>query len=366
MIDTGADMDPITARAEIPVRRAGRNRVEQGRRLARVRPRPVPQRASRSRGARALCRPDRSAALGHARSARTAGRPQSEQVPPVRHRRAAQRGRAPDAVRRGCAGPGATGTPVSPGPRRARQRHPPGARSRARIPDAQDRAGRARARAGWSPTGSHARASPSSPPRSTTFPASFEQIAATQSNVGRLRAAGVKVAIGMINDNDTHNLFMERQYAGNLVGLQKVPGATGVSWGEALAMITSRPAEAIGMGGEIGSLAAGPARRLRDLVRRSAGRNERCRAGLYRRRPPAVRDPPDAAVRALSRPQRSALAACLSALSFRHSRETGNPAVRRASGTPAFAGVTERVDVSHDAQILRHRRNPRAPRTPSR
>ena len=31
----------------------------------------------------------------------------------------------------------------------------------------------------------------------------------------------------------------------------------GSSWGEALAMITSRPAEAIGMGGEIGSLAPG-------------------------------------------------------------------------------------------------------------
>jgi imidazolonepropionase-like amidohydrolase len=39
--------------------------------------------------------------------------------------------------------------------------------------------------------------------------------------------------------------------------LANVPGATGVSWGEALAMITSRPAEAIGMGREIGSLAAG-------------------------------------------------------------------------------------------------------------
>jgi cytosine/adenosine deaminase-related metal-dependent hydrolase len=50
---------------------------------------------------------------------------------------------------------------------------------------------------------------------------------------------------------------MERQYAGNLVGLQRIPGAAGVSWGEALAMITSRPAEAIGMGGEIGSLTAG-------------------------------------------------------------------------------------------------------------
>jgi imidazolonepropionase-like amidohydrolase len=95
------------------------------------------------------------------------------------------------------------------------------------------------------------------------LPASFEQIAATQSNVGRMRAAGVNVAIGMIDDNDTRNLFMERQYAGNLVALQRVPGATGVSWGEALAMITSRPAQAIGMGGEIGSLTAG---RRADLV----------------------------------------------------------------------------------------------------
>jgi imidazolonepropionase-like amidohydrolase len=95
------------------------------------------------------------------------------------------------------------------------------------------------------------------------LPAAFEQLAATQSNVGRMRAAGVNVAIGMIDDNDTRYLFDERQYAGNLVGLQKLPGATGVSWGEALAMITSRPAEAIGMGGEIGSLAAG---RRADLV----------------------------------------------------------------------------------------------------
>jgi imidazolonepropionase-like amidohydrolase len=95
------------------------------------------------------------------------------------------------------------------------------------------------------------------------LPASFEQIAATQSNVGRMRSAGVNVSIGMIDDNETRNLFMERQYAGNLVALQRIPGATGVSWGEALAMITSRPAEAIGMGGEIGSLAPG---RRADLV----------------------------------------------------------------------------------------------------
>src|SRR5207248_2028305 len=89
------------------------------------------------------------------------------------------------------------------------------------------------------------------------LPASFEQIAATQSNVGRMRAAGVKVSIGTIDDTDTRNIFWERQYAGNLVALQRIPGATGVSWGDALAMITSKPAEAIGMGGEIGSLLPG-------------------------------------------------------------------------------------------------------------
>jgi imidazolonepropionase-like amidohydrolase len=89
------------------------------------------------------------------------------------------------------------------------------------------------------------------------LPASFEQLAATQSNVGRMRAAGVNVSIGTIDDTDTRNIFWERQYAGNLVALQRVPGATGVSWGDALAMITSRPAQAVGMGGDIGSLLPG-------------------------------------------------------------------------------------------------------------
>jgi imidazolonepropionase-like amidohydrolase len=89
------------------------------------------------------------------------------------------------------------------------------------------------------------------------LPASFEMLAATQSNIGRLRAAGVKVAIGMIDDNDTRYVRNQRQYAGNLVALGKVPGAAGVSWGEAFAMISSRPAEAVGLGAEIGSLAAG-------------------------------------------------------------------------------------------------------------
>ena len=89
------------------------------------------------------------------------------------------------------------------------------------------------------------------------LPASFEEIASTQSNVGRMRAAGVNVSIGTIDDEDAHKPYYEREYAGNLVALQKIPGATGVSWGEALAMITSRPAEAIGLGGQIGRLSAG-------------------------------------------------------------------------------------------------------------
>ncbi len=89
------------------------------------------------------------------------------------------------------------------------------------------------------------------------LPSSFERLAATQSNVGRMRAAGVQVAIGMVDDDDTRNLFNQRQYAGNLVALSHVPGATGVTWGEALAMITARPAEVVGMGAEIGSLARG-------------------------------------------------------------------------------------------------------------
>jgi imidazolonepropionase-like amidohydrolase len=89
------------------------------------------------------------------------------------------------------------------------------------------------------------------------LPASFEQIASTQSNIGRMQAAGVKVSMGMIDDNDSRQEFNERQYAGNLVALTKVPGATGVSWGEALRLITSAPAEAIGLGRDIGSLAAG-------------------------------------------------------------------------------------------------------------
>ncbi|WP_327460449.1 amidohydrolase family protein [Sphingomonas sp.] len=89
------------------------------------------------------------------------------------------------------------------------------------------------------------------------LPSSFERVAATQSNIGRMKAAGVRVSVGMIDDNDAMQARYSPQYAGNLVALNKVPGATGLQWGEALAAITSGPADALGMGNEIGSLRPG-------------------------------------------------------------------------------------------------------------
>ena len=89
------------------------------------------------------------------------------------------------------------------------------------------------------------------------LPATFEQLAATQSNVGRMRAAGVQVAIGHINDDETRQIRLMPQYAGNLVALNNVPGATGLSWGQAFAAISSAPAAVMGLEGEIGSLRPG-------------------------------------------------------------------------------------------------------------
>ncbi|MDQ4088120.1 MAG: amidohydrolase family protein, partial [Pseudomonadota bacterium] len=89
------------------------------------------------------------------------------------------------------------------------------------------------------------------------LPESFEQLAATQSNIGRMRAAGVQVGIGMIDDDEARQVRVSTQYAGNLVAISRVPGHTGLSWEEAFAAISSAPAEALGLGGEIGSLRPG-------------------------------------------------------------------------------------------------------------
>ncbi|MDC8755753.1 amidohydrolase family protein [Erythrobacter sp. sf7] len=86
------------------------------------------------------------------------------------------------------------------------------------------------------------------------LPESFEQLGATQSNAGRLMRAGVKVAINASTLQDPRRL---QQVAGNLVALTRMPGATGMSWDQAFAAISSVPAEISGMGGKAGVLKPG-------------------------------------------------------------------------------------------------------------
>jgi imidazolonepropionase-like amidohydrolase len=87
------------------------------------------------------------------------------------------------------------------------------------------------------------------------LPSTFDALASTESNVGRMTRAGVTVAISTID-----HMYLETylsQLAANLVAVTKVTGATGLDWGQALASITSKPAEVLGMDGEIGSLRPG-------------------------------------------------------------------------------------------------------------
>jgi imidazolonepropionase-like amidohydrolase len=87
-------------------------------------------------------------------------------------------------------------------------------------------------------------------------PDSFEYLGATQSNVGRLVAAGVKVALGT---PDLDASFQPRNlphYAGNMVAQGRLPGAVGLGWDQAFASITRTPAEIFGLAGQ-GVLAQG-------------------------------------------------------------------------------------------------------------
>jgi imidazolonepropionase-like amidohydrolase len=95
------------------------------------------------------------------------------------------------------------------------------------------------------------------------LPDSFERLGATQSNAGRLKAAGIDVSVGVFDDDDAHKMGYTTQYAGNLVALTRLPGASGLSWDQAFAAISSAPARAIGMDGAIGSLKPG---RVGDVV----------------------------------------------------------------------------------------------------
>ncbi|QUL37167.1 amidohydrolase family protein [Erythrobacter sp. JK5] len=86
------------------------------------------------------------------------------------------------------------------------------------------------------------------------LPSGFDQLASTQSNIGRMVKAGVRVAINAASMEDPRRLS---QVAGNLVALTRVPGADGLSWGQAFAAITSVPAAISGLGGRAGVLANG-------------------------------------------------------------------------------------------------------------
>ncbi|MCC2602304.1 amidohydrolase family protein [Sphingopyxis sp. FBM22] len=97
----------------------------------------------------------------------------------------------------------------------------------------------------------------------TDLPGNFERLGATQSNAGRLAAAGVAVSVGVFDDDDAHKMGYTTQYAGNLVALNRIAGASGLSWDQAFAAISSIPAKAVGMDGQIGSLQAG---RVGDVV----------------------------------------------------------------------------------------------------
>lgn len=78
-------------------------------------------------------------------------------------------------------------------------------------------------------------------------PDSFEAIGATMSNVGRLAAAGVKVALGV---PDLDASFQPRNlphYAGNMVAQGRLPGGSGLTWDQAFASISKTPAEIFGL-----------------------------------------------------------------------------------------------------------------------
>lgn len=86
------------------------------------------------------------------------------------------------------------------------------------------------------------------------LPETFEVLAATQSNIGRMMRAGVQVAISANSGTNPRNM---PQAAGNLVALQRIPGASGLSWGQAFAAISSVPAAISGYEGQAGVLAPG-------------------------------------------------------------------------------------------------------------
>jgi hypothetical protein len=83
------------------------------------------------------------------------------------------------------------------------------------------------------------------------LPATFDQLGATLENAARLNRAGVPIAFTHTTaDASTHLAHKVRQAAGVAV-------AHGLPWDAALAALTSGPAEAFALGGELGRIAPG-------------------------------------------------------------------------------------------------------------
>ena len=88
------------------------------------------------------------------------------------------------------------------------------------------------------------------------LPDSFETLASTRSNVGRLTAAGVTVGFGLFGgDSGTQGRNLP-YFAGNAVAQGRVPGGVGLTRGQALAAITRNPAKIFGMA-DLGTLEVG-------------------------------------------------------------------------------------------------------------
>ena len=81
----------------------------------------------------------------------------------------------------------------------------------------------------------------------TNLPTSFQSAGATMSNVGRMVAAGVKVALGTPDLDGSFQPRLLPQYAGNMVAQARLPGGVGLTWDQAFATISRAPAEIFGM-----------------------------------------------------------------------------------------------------------------------
>lgn len=88
------------------------------------------------------------------------------------------------------------------------------------------------------------------------LPDSFETLASTRSNVGRLVAAGVTVGFGIFGGNSGSQPRNLPYFAGNAVAQASVPGGVGLTRGQALAAITRAPAQIFGLA-DLGTLEAG-------------------------------------------------------------------------------------------------------------